>query len=154
MGLGGQRHALAALPPGKIRYTRHRRLGGPQERSGRVWKISPPNGIRSSDFPAHRRRYTDCAIPAHETSLLPVAFKPTVPASERQQTPAIERAATGTGAFSVLWVVNIYWIRGNASRDLSYTVCLEIWFNLKNQVDSVEDIRVVVIFLNLSFLTV
>jgi hypothetical protein len=35
-GLGGQRHAPAALPPGKTRY--HRRLGGPQGRSGRERK--------------------------------------------------------------------------------------------------------------------
>ena len=29
-GLGGQRHAPAALPPGKTRYPLHSRLGGPQ----------------------------------------------------------------------------------------------------------------------------
>jgi len=34
MGVGGQRHAPAALPPGKIRYPLHRRLGWPQGRSG------------------------------------------------------------------------------------------------------------------------
>jgi hypothetical protein len=28
-GVGGQRHALAALPPGKTRYPLYRRLGGP-----------------------------------------------------------------------------------------------------------------------------
>ena len=41
MGVGGQRHAPAALPPGKTRYTLYRRLDGPQGRSGRVRKISP-----------------------------------------------------------------------------------------------------------------
>ena len=51
-GAGGQRHALAALPPGKTRYPLYRRLGGPQGRSGRVRKISPPTGIRSQDRPA------------------------------------------------------------------------------------------------------
>jgi hypothetical protein len=45
--VGGQRHALAALPQGKTRYTL--RLGGPQGRSGRMRKISPRIGIRSSD---------------------------------------------------------------------------------------------------------
>jgi hypothetical protein len=40
--VGGQRHAPAALPPGKTRYPLHRRLGRPQGRSGRVRKISPP----------------------------------------------------------------------------------------------------------------
>ena len=35
----------AALPPGKTRYPLYRRLGGPQGRSGRVWKISPTPGF-------------------------------------------------------------------------------------------------------------
>jgi len=152
--VGGQRHALAALPPGKTRYPLYRRLGGPQERSGRVWKISPPPGFNPRIFQLIASRYTDCAIPAHETSLPLLEFEPAVPAGERQQTPALDRAATGIGAFSVLWVVNIYSIWGNESRDVSYTICLKIYVYLKNQMDSVGDIRVVVIFLNLSFLTV
>ena len=48
----GQRHAPAALPPGKTRYPLYGRLGGPQGRSGRVRKISPTTGIRSPDRPA------------------------------------------------------------------------------------------------------
>jgi len=51
-GVGGQYHAPAALPPGKTRYPFYRRLGGPQDRSGQVQKISPPIGIRSPDRPA------------------------------------------------------------------------------------------------------
>ena len=43
MGMGGQRHAPAALPPGKARYALYRRLDEHQGRSGRV---------RSSDRPA------------------------------------------------------------------------------------------------------
>jgi hypothetical protein len=43
--VGGQHHAPAALPPGKTRYPLYRRLGGPQGRSGRVRKISPPPGF-------------------------------------------------------------------------------------------------------------
>ena len=43
--MGGQRHAQAALPPGKTRYQLYRRMGGPQGRSGRVWKISLPPGF-------------------------------------------------------------------------------------------------------------
>ena len=39
-GVGGQRHAPAALTPGKTRYPLYRRLGGPQGRSGQVRKIS------------------------------------------------------------------------------------------------------------------
>jgi hypothetical protein len=33
-GVGGQRHARAALPPGKTRYPLYRRLGGPHSLSG------------------------------------------------------------------------------------------------------------------------
>jgi hypothetical protein len=43
--MGGQHHAPATLPPGKTRYPFYRRLGGPQDRSGRVRKISPPPGF-------------------------------------------------------------------------------------------------------------
>jgi hypothetical protein len=44
-GVGGQRHAPAALPPGKTQYPLYRKLGGPQGRSGQVRKISPPPGF-------------------------------------------------------------------------------------------------------------
>ena len=44
-GVGGQRHAQTALPPDKTRYTMYRRLGGPQDYSGRIRKISPPPGF-------------------------------------------------------------------------------------------------------------
>jgi len=61
----GQRHAPAALPPGKTRYTLYRRLGGLQGRSGRVRKISPPPGFDIRTVQPVTSRYTDCAIPAH-----------------------------------------------------------------------------------------
>ena len=52
MGMGGQRHAPADLPPGKRLGTHCMRLGGPQSRAGRVRNISPHTGIRSPDRPA------------------------------------------------------------------------------------------------------
>ena len=52
MRVGGQRHAPAALLPGKTRYPSYRRLVGPQDRSGQVRKFSPLTGIRSPDRPA------------------------------------------------------------------------------------------------------
>jgi len=64
MGVGGQRHAPAALPPGKTRYVLYRRLGGPQGRSGRVRKISPPPGFDPRTVQPVASRYTDWATPA------------------------------------------------------------------------------------------
>jgi hypothetical protein len=55
--VSGQRHAPTALPSRKIRYRLYRRLGGSQDRSGRVRKISPQSGIRSPDRPA---RWSAC----------------------------------------------------------------------------------------------
>jgi hypothetical protein len=65
MGVGGQRRAPAALPPGKTRCPLHRRLGGPHGRSGRVRKISPPPGFDPRTVQPVESRYTDRAIPAH-----------------------------------------------------------------------------------------
>ena len=52
--------------PGKETwYPFYGMMGGPQGRSGRMRKISPPTGIRSPGRPAAASRYTDWAIPAH-----------------------------------------------------------------------------------------
>ena len=59
MGVGGKRHALAALPPGKTRYPLYRRLGGPRGRSGLVRKISPPPGFDPRAIEAVASLYTD-----------------------------------------------------------------------------------------------
>ena len=64
MVVGGQHHAAAALPSGKTRYPLYRRLGGPQDRSGRVRKISPPPAFDPRTVQPVASRYTDCAIPA------------------------------------------------------------------------------------------
>jgi hypothetical protein len=58
-GVGGQHHALAALPPGKTRYPLYRKLGGPQSRSGRVRKISPPPGFDPRTVQLVASRYSD-----------------------------------------------------------------------------------------------
>ena len=54
----GQRHVPAALYP---RYPLYRRLGGPQGRSGQVWKISPPPGFDPRTVQPVASRYTDYA---------------------------------------------------------------------------------------------
>ena len=65
MWVGGERHALADLPPGKIRYPLCRRLGGPQGRSEQVRKILPPPRFDPRTVQPVAHRYTDYAIPAH-----------------------------------------------------------------------------------------
>jgi hypothetical protein len=64
MGVGGQRHAPATLPPGKTQYPLYRRLGRPHSRSGWVRKISPPPGFDPRTVQPVASRYTDCATPA------------------------------------------------------------------------------------------
>ena len=59
MEVDGQRHAPAALLPGKT--------GRPQGRSGRVRKITPPPGFDPRTFQPVASRYTDWAIPVHKT---------------------------------------------------------------------------------------
>ena len=63
MGVGGQRHDPAALPPGMTRYPLYRRLGRPQGRSGRVRKISPPSGFDPRTVQPAASRYTTLSRP-------------------------------------------------------------------------------------------
>jgi hypothetical protein len=65
MGVGAQRHTLAALPPGKTRSPLYWRLGATQGRSGRMRKISSPQGFDSRTVQTVASRYTDYAILAH-----------------------------------------------------------------------------------------
>jgi len=65
MVVGGQQNAPAALPPGKTRCPKHRRLGGPHGRSGQVRKISPPPRFDPWTIQPVASRYTEHAIPAH-----------------------------------------------------------------------------------------
>jgi hypothetical protein len=69
MGVGGQRHAPAALPPGMTRYPLYRKMGGPQGRSGQVLKLSPPAGFDPRTVQPVASRYTDWAIAAHQRKL-------------------------------------------------------------------------------------
>jgi hypothetical protein len=59
--MGDQHHAPAALAPGKTQYPLHRRLGGPQGRSGLVRKISPPPGFDHRTVQPVASSYTDWA---------------------------------------------------------------------------------------------
>jgi hypothetical protein len=65
MGMAGQRHAQAALPPGKIRYQFYRRLGGPHDQSRRVRNISPAPGFDPRTVQLLATRYTEWVIPVN-----------------------------------------------------------------------------------------
>jgi hypothetical protein len=52
-------------PQKDIRYPLYRRLGGPQGRSGKVHKISPPPWFEPWTVWPVFRRYTDCVLRAH-----------------------------------------------------------------------------------------
>jgi hypothetical protein len=64
MGMGGQHHAPDALPSGKTRHPLYSRLGGPQGRSERVRKITPPPSFDPRTVQPLARHYIDLAIPA------------------------------------------------------------------------------------------
>jgi hypothetical protein len=65
MWVGGQRHALAALPPGMTWYPLYRKLGRPQGWFEWVLKILPPPGFDSRTVQLVASHDTDYAIPAH-----------------------------------------------------------------------------------------
>jgi len=67
MGVGGQHHVPAALPSELTRYSLYRRLGVPQGRSGRVWKISSLTEFRSPDPPVNTESLYRLSYPAHWT---------------------------------------------------------------------------------------
>jgi hypothetical protein len=75
MGVGGQRHAPAALPLGMTRYPLYRRLGRFQGRSGRVLKISLPPAFDPRTVQLVASRCTDYAIPAHINIRAKATFK-------------------------------------------------------------------------------
>jgi hypothetical protein len=52
-------------PGRETRYPLYRRLGGPQGRSGRLRKVSPPPGFDSRTVQPVASRHSDYAIPAH-----------------------------------------------------------------------------------------
>ena len=59
-GVGCQRHTPRRFTPTKeTRDPLYRRLGGPQDRSGRVRKISPPPGFDPRTVQPVASRYTD-----------------------------------------------------------------------------------------------
>jgi hypothetical protein len=81
MGVGGQSHAPVALPPGKTWYPLYRGLGGPQARSGRERKISPPPGW-SQDRPVRSESLYRLSYPSPHQKFIQM-FKYQVPTSHK-----------------------------------------------------------------------
>ena len=73
MGEGSASRPGRTLPQGKTRYPLHRRLDGPQGRSGQVRKISPPPGFNPRTVQPVGSRYTDWVI--RPTLLVVSGFK-------------------------------------------------------------------------------
>jgi hypothetical protein len=69
MAVGGYGHAPAALSPAETQYPLRRRQGVPQDRSGRLRKISRPRGFDTRTVQLVASRYTDRAIPAHSNQI-------------------------------------------------------------------------------------
>ena len=66
-GVGGQRHAPAALPPGKTWYPLHRRLGGPPGFGlDGCWISRLPPGFDPRHVQPVASRYIDWAIQTHD----------------------------------------------------------------------------------------
>jgi hypothetical protein len=65
MGVVGEHHAQATLPPEKNRYSLYMTLDGPQGVSGQMRKISLPPGFYPQTLQPIASRYTGHAIPAH-----------------------------------------------------------------------------------------
>ena len=75
MGVGGQRHAPATLPPGKrpgTCCTWGWMPPPPQGRYGGEQRISPSPGLDPRTVQPVAKRYTDYAIPAYQINLFPV----------------------------------------------------------------------------------
>ena len=65
---GDQRHAPAALTPGKTKYPLYRRLGGPRGQSGRLRSILPTLAIDPRTFQPVASRYTDWTMASKHTN--------------------------------------------------------------------------------------
>ena len=104
MGMDGQRHVPAALPPGKIRYPLYRRLGGPQGRSGLVRKISTAPGFDPRTVNPVASRCTDWATGARILPLFQLQS-----ADRATQHPPVKNKSYVT-QFSQKWqILSPYW---------------------------------------------
>jgi hypothetical protein len=127
MGVGGQRHVPAALPPGMTRHPLHRRLGG----SGRVRKISPPPGFDPRTLQPVASHYTDWAILGCLQGEVEVIGQKPVPVSVCPQQTSYGLVRNQTLAFTV----KSRWPTAFCLKDvevLHLSLELEKWHSLQN----------------------
>jgi hypothetical protein len=133
MGVEGQCHAPAALPPGKTPYPLNRRLSGPPGWSRRVWKISPPTGFNSWIVQLLASRYPN---PRHHNIKPKYIFM--VPQWKHV------RMKAGIFKYCVLWRLIPYWLPSTQERwtiSKLYKVC---------QLDNEKNINFLVPFGNIN----
>jgi hypothetical protein len=95
--------------PGKeTRFPLYRRLGGPQGRSRRLGKISPPPGcffVLFKSFSSFMSLYVPWYRPyttnTTQTSMPPVGFEPTIPVSERPQIRSPDRPSCSESLYGL-----------------------------------------------------
>jgi hypothetical protein len=68
-GEGSASRSGRSLLQGKSRYPLYKRLGGPQGRSGQVWKSSPLPGFLSPDRPARSQPLYRLSYQAHTLNI-------------------------------------------------------------------------------------
>jgi hypothetical protein len=111
--VGGERRGPTALHPGKTQYPLYRSLGGPQDRSGRVRKISLPPGFDPQIVQLVPSRYTNWATPAHLSFHKIICFLLCCVASRlviQRVRQVVGRLAGWLGICSLVWLVG--WLVG------------------------------------------
>jgi hypothetical protein len=93
-GEGSASRPGRSLTSGKTRVPLYRRLGGPQGRSGQVWKISPPPGFDPRTVQPVASRYTPLRYPAHNTPLRTVSILSSFPRRGLQIRPFLSGLPT------------------------------------------------------------
>jgi hypothetical protein len=125
MGVGAHRHALAALHPGKTRYPLYRRLGGPQGRSGKVRKISPPPGFDRRTFQSVASRNIDCGISNNNNNIQTlnyinyISIHPTIISTESVVTITFQKYLQNSGLTETIL------------REVQIAVLLQTWHTVR-----------------------
>jgi hypothetical protein len=106
----------STLPPGKTRYPLYRRLGGPQGRSGRARKISPPPGFDPRTVQPVSRSLYRLSQPAHRLIRI-YAYLQLVFVTEKENS-----------CLSYLWESGCLSVWHRICLEMSIVIQLEVYF--------------------------